>query len=434
MLDQELEKQYHAKLSTVEEALAMIRSGDVISTGSYGQMPRLCLQNMHTIASRVEGVTVWLNNPFEDYPFLGMKELQGRIDLACIFYSENLRKLHASGRVSYAPHNLGDISICQLAEKRPNVFMATATPPDEEGNLYLPVCLQNEAEIPEMVEHIILEVNPTLPRVRGAKAIPLSRVTCLIEANAPQPYQAEIPVGETERQIASQIEPLVRDGDTIQFGYGGLPNALADAFANKNDLGIHTEMLTSSMARLMQTGVVNNCRKSLHPNETVFAFSFGTQALYDFIDGNPGVHIMPVSYVNNPAIIAQNKNMISVNSALQVDLTGQVCSESMGYRFYSGTGGAMDFAYGAFHAPGGRGVIALRSTAKEGTISRIQPMLTPGAVVTIPRNIVDMVVTEYGVAHLRGATVRERVERLIAVAHPDFRDELKAEAQKMMLW
>ena len=213
-----------------------------------------------------------------------------------------------------------------------------------------------------------------------------------------------------------------------------MPDAVAERLTDRHDMGIYTEMLGSAMGKLMACGAVNNSKKSFHRNRTVAAFTWGTQELYDYIDDNPMVDLLPVGYVNDPVNIAKNKNMVSVNTALEIDLTGQICSESIGGKQYSGTGGAWDFAYGAFHAENGRGIIALQSTAKSGTISRIVPRLTSGNIVTIPRNIVDIVVTEYGVAHLRGRSVWQRVEELIAVAHPDFRVELRAEANRLEIW
>ena len=188
------------------------------------------------------------------------------------------------------------------------------------------------------------------------------------------------------------------------------------------------------MGKLMAAGVINNYRKNLHPGQTICAFACGSKEFCKYIDRNPLIRVLPVSYVNDPFVIAQNDNMVSVNTALQMDLTGQVCSESLGFRQYSGTGGAFDFAYGAFHSKGGRGILAIASTAKGGTVSRIQPGLTPGAVVSISRNVVDYVVTEYGIAHLRGKTVRQRRDALIAIAHPDFRQQLREEADKLMIW
>ncbi len=227
---------------------------------------------------------------------------------------------------------------------------------------------------------------------------------------------------------------MVHDGDTIQIGLGNLSNAVADALHDKNDLGIYTEIFSPSAGRLMEDGVVTNRRKNFHPGKTVCGFLWGDQSIYDFVDHNPDIELLSTSWVNDPYNIAQNDNMVSVNNALRIDLTGQVCSETLNGRQYSGTGGATDFAAGAYMSKGGRGIIVITSTAKNGAISKIQPVLPLGSAVSISHNWVDCIVTEYGVACLKGASIRQRVERLIAIAHPDFRAELRREAEKLMLW
>ena len=262
----------------------------------------------------------------------------------------------------------------------------------------------------------------------------MEKVDFFVKAEGDISAAPEYPITEVQQKIAQNVASLIRDGDTIQLGIGGLPNAMADALMDKKDLGVHTEMFSDAMGKLMEAGVINNYRKNMHPGQSICAFAWGSKDFCKYIDRNPLIRVLPVSYVNDPFVIAQNDHMVSVNSALQMDLTGQVCSESLGFQQFSGTGGAFDFAYGAFHSKGGRGILALASTAKGGTVSRIQPGLTPGSVVSISRNIVDYVVTEYGIAHLRGKTVRQRRDALIAIAHPDFRQQLREEADKLMIW
>jgi acyl-CoA hydrolase len=239
-----------------------------------------------------------------------------------------------------------------------------------------------------------------------------------VEGARPVVNSPVYPSNPAQQAIADYAASLIHDGDTIQLGIGGMPDAVAERLMDRHDLGIYTEMLGSAMGKLMQCGAVNNSRKKFYRNRTIAAFCWGSQELYDYIDDNPMVELLPVHYVNDPFNIAKNENMVSVNTALEIDLTGQICSETLNGKQYSGTGGAWDFAYGA----------------KGGTISRIVPQLSPGSVVSIPRNIVDTVVTEYGIAHLRGKSIRQRVEELIAVAHPDFRAELRAQANKLQIW
>ena len=305
---------------------------------------------------------------------------------------------------------------------------------DAHGKVYLSFDLQATLECLEAADKVVFEINSHIPRVFGETALPIECADYIYEADTPLPLAPAAPSSEVEKKIAENVVSLIRDGDCIQLGIGGMPNAVGEALMDKHDLGIHTEMITSSMGKLLRAGVVTNARKNFNTGKTVGAFAWGDQPLYDYLAENTSVCLRRAAWVNDPFNIAQNDNMVSVNTAIQVDLTGQICLESIGPRQFSGTGGASDFAYGAFHSKGGRGIIALASTAKGGTVSKIQPTLTPGAVVSISRNIVDYVVTEYGIAKLRDRTVRQRVENLIAVAHPDFRAELRKQADALMLW
>ena len=236
--------------------------------------------------------------------------------------------------------------------------------------------------------------------------------------------------GETDRAIARRVAALIHDGDTIQFGIGRLPEAISDALMENRDLGIHTEMLGNSLGRLIQAGVVTNARKNFLPGESVVGFVWGSREFYDFIDSRQDIRIEPSRFVNDACIIGKNDNLVSVNSALSVDLTGQICSESIGTLQYSGTGGAMDFAMGAFRSRGGRGIIAMPSTTGNGRISRITAVLAPGSAVSIQRGYTDYVITEYGTARLRGRTIPERAEALIGIAHPAFRGQLREDAER----
>lgn len=425
---------YESKFISIPEALEKIRSGDTIAVGHYGNEPRNLLRQLHTIRDRVEDVTVWINNPSEEYPFIMDNRLKGRIDLLSAFYGAPLRKIHPSGRVSFAPHNMHSLSQTIIETKKPTVFMAAVTPLDEYGYVCMSMSQQMEREMMQVADLVIFEVNENIPKTIGTIQIPVEKVDFFVKAEGDISAAPEYPITEVQQKIAQNVASLIRDGDTIQLGIGGLPNAMADALMDKKDLGVHTEMSSDAMGKLMEAGVINNYRKNMHPGQSICAFAWGSKDFCKYIDRNPLIRVLPVSYVNDPFVIAQNDHMVSVNSALQMDLTGQVCSESLGFQQFSGTGGAFDFAYGAFHSKGGRGILALASTAKGGTVSRIQPGLTPGSVVSISRNIVDYVVTEYGIAHLRGKTVRQRRDALIAIAHPDFRQQLREEADKLMIW
>lgn len=431
MTKQEL---YESKFVTLDDALNMIRSGDTISTAYYGNEPREFLRNLHQVADRgVEDLTVWVSNPQEAYPFICMDELKGTIDIRCVFYGKPLREHHASERISYAPNHLHACWHTIWETQRPNVFVAAVTPIDEYGYVCLSLSQQSELEMLDRCDLVICEVNPQLPRTMGTVRIPVAQVDYFYHADYEAVHSPLYPSTPAQQRIADYAASLIKDGDCIQLGIGGMPDAVAEHLKDRHDLGLYTEMIGSAMGDLMECGAVNNSKKNFYRNRTIGAFMWGNQHLYDFADGNPMIEILPIRYVNDPFNIAKNNNMVSLNTALEIDLTGQVCSETIAGKQYSGTGGAWDFAYGAYHAPGGRGVIALQSTAKGGAISRIVPQLTAGNVVSIPRNIVDHVVTEYGTARLRGKSVRDRALALIAVAHPDFREELRAAARRLQL-
>lgn len=318
--------------------------------------------------------------------------------------------------------------------KPPNVFIGTVTPMDKHGYCKTSISALYEKVFIENADLVIMEVNPNLPNVGGDTELPIDEIDYIIEVDRPVPILPVAEICDTDLIIGEYVASLVNDGDTIQLGIGGIPNAVALAFMSKKDLGVHTEMITSSMADLALAGVVTGKRKNLHKGKMIGTFALGTQKLYDFIDNNPSVQLLRGEYVNNPFVIAQNDNMVSINTGIQVDLSGQICSESIGLKTWSGTGGQNDTAEGAIHAKNGRSIIALNSTAKNGTISTIQPWLNPGAVVTLSRNNIDYIVTEYGIAPMKARTIRERVENLIAVAHPDFREELRQAAFKNEIW
>jgi len=272
---------------------------------------------------------------------------------------------------------------------------------------------------------------PNAPKTHGDTHVHIRDVDFIVEVDYPLPEISPVEPTDVERRIGENIANLVENGSTIQLGIGGIPNSVALFLKDKKDLGIHTEMLTDSMIDLFEMGVITNKKKTLWPGKFICTFAYGSKKMYEFIDDNPAVLFLRGRYVNNPYIIAQNEKMVSINTAIMVDLTGNVCSEAVGTRHYSGTGGQLDTHRGAVMSRGGKGIIALRSTAKNGTVSTIVPLLPEGSPVTVPRQDVDYVVTEYGVAHLRGKTVRERVLELINIAHPDFRGFLKKEARKI---
>ncbi|MCR5576478.1 MAG: hypothetical protein K6F56_05665 [Oscillospiraceae bacterium] len=431
MTKQEL---YQAKLGTLEGALGLIRSGDVLATPFYANEPSGFLGRLHTIGPNVSGVKVWLGNTIQRYPFAYDKSLAGHIDILSIFFGKDCRDAHPDKRASLSPTNLSASADCVINTLRPNVFVAAVSPMDEDGNVRMSFDVEYSQEVLEAADTVIFEVNRSHPRFCGETAVPIEKASYLYEVDTPLPYASEIKPTPAEETIAGYVASLVRDGDCIQLGIGGTSVAVGRALKAKQDLGIHSEMITSTMGELLRAGAVTNARKNFNPGKTIGAFVWGDQALYDCLDGNENVLLRRCAYVNDPFVISRNDNLVSINTAIQVDLTGQVCSESIGTRPYSGTGGAFDFAYGARRSKGGRGIIAISSTTKDGSISKIRPVLDPGAVVTITRNVSDYIVTEYGIARMRDRTVKQRVDALIAVAHPDFRAELRREAERYGLW
>lgn len=428
------QEKYNAKKISIEEALSKIKSGDEIVAGFCGLEPMAILSRLHTIKERVRDVTVWHSLGMGAYEFFKNPEMQGSFRPNSWFLSGANRAANHQGLVHYAPVHLHNGFTRHIDVKAPNVYIGTVTPMDKHGYCRLSLSVLYEKTFIENADLVIMEVNPHLPAVNGDTEISIDEIDCFVEIDRPIPI---LPAGEitgTDSIIGEYVASLVNDGDTIQLGIGGIPNAVAQAFMNKKDLGIHTEMITSSMADLAEAGIITGRKKSIHQGKMIGNFALGTQKLYDFMDSNPSVHLLRGNYVNNPFVIAQNDNMVSINTGLQVDLSGQICSESIGPKMWSGSGGQNDTAEGAIHAKNGRSIIALSSTAKNGTVSTIQPFLTPGAIVTLSRNNIDYIVTEYGIAPMKARTVKQRAENLIAVAHPDFRKELAEAAFKYEIW
>lgn len=434
---------YKGKLVSVEQALARIRSGDCIVSALGAAEPNGLLEQLHTVAPRVSDVVVSTCLPMRPFQWFMDPAMRGHIEHHAWFYSAGIRKAAAeAGTSSYVPNHLHSAAMDRILFRKPTVFVGTCTPPDRHGYVSLAFSVVYERELMDAADLVILEINDQVPYTWGDTVIHLDQVDCLIEHSAP-PF--ELPVPETEARdhlIGGFIAERIEDGSTIQLGIGGIPNAVAGELMRKKDLAIHTEMLTDGMVDLFEAGVVSRTPRSVDGGmlrgRMVAAFALGTRRLYDFLDRNPGLVLMRGSWVNNPWVIAHNRRQVSINTTLEVDLTGQVCSESIGHRQYSGTGGQSDTAIGAQMAEEGKSFIALYSTAdvkqSDGTrktISKIVPTLTPGAAVTLHRSNVDFVVTEYGAVRLRGAPVNERARRLISIAHPDFRAGLQEQAERL---
>ena len=424
---------YKNKIITVEQALNMVQSNMNIFTGLGGSEAILFMSQLHTIHDRVRNVHVTNCLPMSSCEYINYPE---SFSADGWFYTPLYRKAQHQGNVSFIPNHLHFAGSRRLEHVTPDIYIGVATPPDEHGYISLSLGNTYEKQSIRKAKIAILEINPNYPRTFGDVEIHVSEIDYLIPVNYPVPVLPDVPFTDKDKQIGDFIANLVHDGDCIQLGIGGIPNAVASALKTKKHLGIHTEMFTSGMAELIELGVIDNSRKQINNGKSVTTFILGNKKLYDLVNNNPSIAVMDGGYVNDPQVIRQNDNQVSINTTVEVDLTGQCCSESIGSQQISGSGGQADTAIGARNSKGGRSIIALYSTAmvkdpatgaKE-EVSKIVAQLKRGAVVTLQRQDVDYVVTEYGAVNLTGCTVEERVEKLISIAHPKFREQLYKDA------
>ena len=420
---------YESRRGTVQDCLDVIQSGDVVAFAAACNAPDTIMKQMHTIADRVTDVKC-IKGHEGTYPFVTMPGMDGHINTGSFFLGKDLSNGMQAGNCTFIPADMCDYSTFTQGHYPCDVFIAAATPMDENGNLQVSLCMMYEDAAYACADKIVLEVNPNLPRVRGGLDIHISDVTRLVEVDYPINEVPDLDPSPEEIQVAKNVRSLMRDGDCIQIGIGSLPNAIANEMYDLKDLGLHTEMATNTIGKLIEAGVINGQRKNFKHGQHLFIFAGGSPELYASLGRNEACRIVPAVYGADPLIIMKNDNMVSINTCVEMDLTGNICSESIGPRIISGSGGAFDYVYGALHSRGGRSIMAFTSKTKKG-VSKIVPMLTPGAGVTIPRNYADYIVTEYGVAHLRARSLKERALALISIAHPDVRDELTYEAKKL---
>ena len=428
-----------AKYITVQEALDLVQSGNYIVTGLGAAEGKEFLSHLHTIADRVQNVMVTNCLPLNNYEFMTNAAYKDSFRTESWFYTPVLRKAQANGNVSFIPNHLHLSGFKRLCYRKPDIYVGICSMPDKHGYVSLSVSNTYEKEMIHNAKIVILECNPNAPRTFGDVQIHSTDVDYMIQVEYPLAELPDAEPNEKDRIIGKYIADMIKDGDCLQLGIGGIPNAVADSLMDKKDLGIHTELLTTGMVKLIKAGVVNNTRKNLLPGKSVAVMAIGTKELYDFVDDNPAICIMNGAYLNDPAVIAMNDNQVSINSTLEIDITGQCCSESIGSTQFSGTGGQADTAIGAVKSKGGRSIIALYSTAmvknkatgeREET-SKIVCQLKPGAAVSLSRNDVDWLVTEYGAVCLRGTSLEERAKLIISIAHPNFRQQLTEEAQAL---
>lgn len=423
---------YNSKKVSIEDVLSIIEDNSVVVAGMTPMEPKLFLRNLHKSSSQNVEVFTCLNT--EDYECFSKEEYKGKFINNSWFFGPFNRNAFKEkvGTTFYVPNNLHQAGTNLLdAYDEIDVFVGVASPMDSKGFLTLSASVVYEKDVVERAKKVILEVNPNAPRTHGDTHIHISDVDYIVEVDYELPEVQLLNPSELEQKIAENIVDLIEDGSTLQLGIGGIPNAVAEFLESKKDLGVHTEMFTESMIDLFEKGVITNKKKTLWPGKFICTFAYGTKRMYEFIDDNPAILFLRGKYVNNPYVISQNEKMVSINTALMVDLTGNVCSEAIGTNHYSGTGGQLDTHRGAVMSKGGKGIIAIRSTAKKGTVSTIVPLLPKGSPITVPRQELDYVVTEWGAVRLRGKSVKKRAEELISIAHPDFRGYLKKEAEKL---
>jgi 4-hydroxybutyrate CoA-transferase len=428
--------QYNTRVATPHDAVKVIKSGNRVFLTGNVSVPQKVLAALVEYAPNLTDVEITQVLTVGAADYVG-PEMEGHMRVNSMFISANIRKAVQEGRADFTPVLLSEFPLLFKRGILPlDVALIQVSPPDEHGFCSLGVEVGPTKTAAEMAKIIIAEVNEQMPRTLGDSFIHISRITHIVPVNYPIPELAMGKDGNSEivEKIAGFIAELIPDGATMQLGIGAIPDAVLKYLYNKKDLGIHTELFSDGVIDLVNAGVLTNARKTLHPGKIVAGFLMGSKRLYDWVDDNPMIEMHRTEYVNDPFVIAQNERMVAVNSAIEVDLTGQVCADSIGPKFYSGVGGQLDFVYGASRAKDGVPIIALPSVAtlKDGTkLSKITPMLKQGAGVVTTRNHVRYIVTEFGVAELYGKTIRQRAQALISIAHPEFKDELTRQAREL---
>ena len=419
------EEEYRARRMTAEQALAAVRSGARVWIQSGCGTPAVLVDALVARAPEVRDVEIVHMKTLGDADYT-RPEYAGHFRHRGLFLGANVREAVAAGRADYTPIFLSEIEGLFTDGSLPlDVVLMQVSPPDAHGFVSLGTTVDCTLTAARCARVVIAEVNDRMPRTHGETTIHVSHISAMVETSHPLLEVEPEPFTPLQRRVAEHVASLIPDGATLQTGIGGIPDAVLACLADKRDLGIHTEMCSDGVIELMEAGVLNGERKSLHRGKAVLSFVLGSQRLFDFIDGNPSFEFRSISYTNDPFVVAQNERMVAINSALQVDLTGQVCADSLGTRPFSGFGGQVDFIRGAARSKGGVPIIALPATAMGGKVSRIVPVLEPGAGVVTSRADVHYVVTEHGIAYLHGKTLRERAEALIAIAEPRFQQELE---------
>lgn len=424
---------YEQKVTTAEAALGVLQSGQRVFIHMAAGAPQALIEALCKRVMMLHGVEILHCINLGPAPYCE-PQYAPHCRHNALFIAANTRQAVQAGRADSIPVFLHEVEGLFTNGVLPlDVALIQVSPPDSSGHMSLGAAVDISLGAARSARHVIAQVNPRVPRTFGDSFLTAREVEAVVEEERPLPELDQGEITETHVEIARHVAALVPDEATLQIGVGGIPDAVLAQLKGRRDLGVHTEMFSDGLMSLIECGAITNARKTLHPHKIVASFAMGSRALYKFIDDNPIFEFLPSKYVNYPPIIASNRRMVAVNSALEVDLSGQVCADSIGCLPFSGIGGQVDFVRGASHAPEGAAVIALPSTAKDGTVSRIVPRLKPGAGVVTSRGDVRWVATEFGAVNLLGRSLRQRAELLISIAHPAFRSDLEHAASKLWI-
>ena len=421
---------YKEKVISASEAAEKIKNGHRVVIGHAAGEPKAVIDAMVRDSDKFSNIEI--------VHMIGMgtggyvkEEKEFNFRHNSLFAGSSTRNAIADGRADFTPCFFSEIpKLFREEYLKVNVAIIQISTPDEHGFCSFGVSNDYTKPAAECADIVIAEINPNMPRTLGDSFIHVKDIDYIVEVNYPLIEIKPSEIGEVEKAIGKNCAELIEDGSTLQLGIGSIPDAVLLFLKDKKDLGIHSEMISDGVLELIESGVINNKKKTLHKDKMVVSFFMGTKKFYNFIDNNPMIEMHPVDYVNDPYIIGKNDNMVSINSCIQIDLMGQVAAESMGLKQFSGVGGQVDFVRGANISSGGKSIIAMPSTAAKGTISRIVPFLEEGTAVTTSRNDVHYVITEYGIAGLKGKSLKERARALINIAHPNFRAQLIKEWEK----
>jgi acetyl-CoA hydrolase len=425
--------QYKKKLVSPEEAVSCIKSNMRVNVHPGCAEPETLVRAMVERKDELFDVEVVHLLTFGIAPYV-QPEMEGHFRHNAFFAGSNVRKEINEGRADWIPIFLSEVPALFDAVLPVDVNLLNLSPPDEHGFCSFGVGVDISKKASQVAAVNVAQVNKQMPRTLGDSFIHVNQLDYIVEVDEPLPEQPRVEITDLHRAIGKNIASLIKDGATLQMGIGGIPDGVLAYLHDKKDLGIHTEMFSDNMVELVEEGVINNRKKSIHNGKIVASFLLGAKPLFEFVHNNPIVEMHPTEYVNDPFIISRNDNMVAINSCIQMDMTGQISSDSIGTRIYSGFGGQIDFIRGAARSKGGKAIIAMPSTAKDGRFSRIVPVLSEGSGVVTTRADVHYVATEYGIAYLHGRNLRQRAESLINIAHPKFREDLEKAAYERKIF